>query len=77
MIKVTVELVPFGDNDKKKELGSLKIINDGTGTLERGNYNITFTEKDMDDIQHEITNWPRSELKAWDLVYRILDDLLS
>jgi hypothetical protein len=38
VIRVTVEMVPHGDENKKHTLGVLEIANDGTGTLESGNY---------------------------------------
>lgn len=40
MIRVTVELIPFGDEDHKKGLGIVEIINDGTGNHKLGNYTI-------------------------------------
>ena len=38
MIRVTVEFVPFGQEDQKQVIGTLAITNDGTGTLDFGNY---------------------------------------
>ena len=39
MIRITVELVPHGDESRARVLAHGIIANDGTGTLERGNYN--------------------------------------
>ena len=38
MIRVTVELIPHGDETKKRTLGSMDIINTGKGTEETGIY---------------------------------------
>lgn len=48
MIRVKIELVPFGDESKVTTIGELKIVNDGTGTKDIGNY--IFEAKDIDDI---------------------------
>ena len=46
MLRVTVEMVPFGFENLKKTIGEIQIINDGTGTREIGNYKIKFTTLD-------------------------------
>ena len=38
MIRVTIELIPRGDESKKKNLGVVEIANDGQGTTTHGNY---------------------------------------
>lgn len=38
MLRVTVELVPYGQENMKETLGQYVIGNDGTGTREIGNY---------------------------------------
>lgn len=38
MIRVTVEMLPHGDESKKYTLGTMEIDNDGTGALREGNY---------------------------------------
>lgn len=38
MIRVTVELIPHGDELRKRTLGTLEIANDGTGTENVGSY---------------------------------------
>jgi hypothetical protein len=40
MIRVTVELIPFGNELLKKTLGEISIINNGRGNEERGYYDI-------------------------------------
>jgi hypothetical protein len=38
MIRITVELISAVDHKRNRVLGTLEIVNDGTGTLESGNY---------------------------------------
>jgi hypothetical protein len=38
VIRVTVELLPKGDESRKRHIGSIEIANDGTGTALKGNY---------------------------------------
>src|SRR5438067_945726 len=40
MLRVTTELVPWGVDEYANTLGELYIGNDGTGTNERGNYDV-------------------------------------
>jgi hypothetical protein len=37
-IRITVELIPYGDEDQKQNLAIIDVENDGTGTYEMGNY---------------------------------------
>lgn len=39
MLRVTVELVPGGFEPRAETIGTVLIVNDGTGTADRGNYN--------------------------------------
>lgn len=43
MIKVSVELWPYGRSDEAESLGIALILNDGTGSDQRGNYEAVFT----------------------------------
>ena len=40
MLRCTIELVPKGDESRKRVRGLVEIANTGTGTLERGNYGV-------------------------------------
>lgn len=42
MLKIIVEMHPFGDENEKYEIESFTIHNDGTGSSEYGNYIATF-----------------------------------
>ncbi len=56
MIRVTVELVSFGEEDRKKTIGTLEIANDGTGDSVTGNYTVrAYDERD---------EWVRTKVKG-------------
>lgn len=40
MLRCTIEIVPFGDESRKRVLGLIEIANDATGTAENGNYRV-------------------------------------
>lgn len=71
MVEVKVNIVPFGFKDLKKEIGSMKIINDGTHKKrpEYGNYVIK-----IDDKEIKITDHKRSD-GIWVLIKRALEEL--
>lgn len=71
MIRVTVELVPRGDETKKQHLGTAEIINDGTGTLETGNYTIHLSRWGQPKQawkKGKLSGFPRLKLGPWDLL---------
>jgi len=39
-LRVTVELIPRGDERRKRKVAVVDIANDGTGTYEVGNYDV-------------------------------------
>jgi hypothetical protein len=45
MIRVTVELVPYGIEDQKRVIGEMKIWNDASGDRAHGNYRFSFWRK--------------------------------
>ena len=40
MLLVTVTLLPLGDGQSSRVLGTMKIVNDGAGDMVRGNYQV-------------------------------------
>lgn len=40
MIRVTIELIPYGEEDEKQTLETLEIVNDGTGGMLFGHYDV-------------------------------------
>jgi hypothetical protein len=76
MIRVNVELVPFGVEDKKHTIGTLSIINDKSGTKESGNYKYTITHKDIKGNEKSATGtlkgWSRAK-NVWQLIQVIVE----
>lgn len=71
MIRVTVELIPWGIGTPRK-LGELRIANVG-GSRTRGNYICRLFGKGGAEMGVErIENWPRLQRHVWDLVARAL-----
>ena len=47
MVRVTVEIIPNGDESSKYEVGKLEIINNLSGTKEKGNYDYILNSGNM------------------------------
>jgi hypothetical protein len=76
MIRVTVELIPYGDDHhpRRQVLGVATIANDGTGTLSRGNYNFVVRGKRGRFIADGwVGDFARKQLLVWDLLHAVLD----
>jgi hypothetical protein len=73
MIRVTVELIPWGIGEPKK-LGVMHISNDGTGSKDRGNYIAHVFRKGSKAVARtgEVKNYPRLSYNIWRLVFRCL-----
>jgi len=71
MIKVTIELWPFGQEKFKKILSSFDIANDGTGNTKRGNYKARFNNK-KEWIEKVVEDYPRQTYPVEKLVYKVL-----
>lgn len=79
MVKVTIELCPYGFEANKEVLGVVYISNDGTGTRESGNYNVEIDNEHIKrktgiEVEHlyRVENFPRLNLGVYDLLYRAL-----
>ncbi|OQB10144.1 MAG: hypothetical protein BWY21_00520 [Parcubacteria group bacterium ADurb.Bin216] len=71
MIRVTVELVPFGEESQKKVIGTMKIINDATGSREMGNYKYSIQNEAGDTVESGVyKGFPRA-LRIWRLIQEI------
>ena len=70
MIKVTIDLWPFGLEKNKKTLYTFDIANDGTGDSTRGNYKVRYPGKEWEE--KVVTNWPRQSYPVLKLVYKVL-----
>ena len=71
MIYIPIELWPYGDKKRKRTIGSAIIVNDGTGTVETGNYNIAITDDKDNTKRYRVEGFERKR-PIWDLLYEIL-----
>jgi hypothetical protein len=46
MIRVTIQLIPRGDETKARHMGTVEIANDGTGDQALGNYKVRLSRMD-------------------------------
>ena len=82
MLVVTVELWPFGIKSERKELATMVIANDGTGDVERGNYNVrrfipgefakSYEARKFGEIEANVKDHPRFS-SVWLLVRKALE----
>ncbi len=78
MLRITVELLPFGNEARKRTLATGTITNLGTGSKTQGNYFADFRDAAGRPWRHcTVTGFPRKRLLAWDLLYRVLKNLVS
>ncbi len=69
MIRTTIVLDSWGLGFKKTELGMLDIINDGTGTATRGNYDVHVRGKTGRLLRAaRVENWPRKSKPVFALI---------
>ena len=61
MIEVDIRLIPFGIRSAARTIGSVRIVNDGTGTKAFGNYRIALTPRDQN-----CGIWKTGKLKGYD-----------
>ena len=72
MIRITIELCPRGDTKNTKLLGTAIISNDGTGTDQIGNYNITLNKGGKFLKKGRLEGFPRKKFGVWDLLFDCL-----
>lgn len=71
------EVIPNGNPVATKTIGKIKIVNDGTGNINIGNYTATYTMYDSSGeilgcIGTKIKRFPRRTLNAWDLLQLVI-----
>jgi hypothetical protein len=76
MIRVTVELVPFGREEDKITLASGEIVNNLLGTKQYGSYNYIFNYKTANDKPVVSSGILRNHLRA-DNVLRLVKKVLE
>ena len=72
MIVIKVELWPFGDESKARQIALGKISNDGTGDQMLGNYDAEFI-CNLGIKTSQVTNHNRG-LSAWKLISKALKE---
>jgi hypothetical protein len=84
MIRVTIEMVPQGDDERAFTMAQGVIINDGSETGAIGNYAYGLTRQTNipgrdPGIGHkgEINDFPRARRNVWHLLKAVLEDALS
>ena len=79
MLVVKIELWPGGDEKRCREIGRMRIINQGgTASAERGDYSIHLMRKGTTDTMQrtgEVLDYPRLSYPVWKLVRRALEAL--
>jgi hypothetical protein len=80
MIHVEISLWPGGDKEKASHLGTILIANDESGTLNSGNYVAVLSQAKKPATMWKtsiVKGFPRKRLGAYDLLYRILKDVVG
>lgn len=70
MLRVIIEDWPYGIEDRKTVLGHMDIVNDGTGTVEVGNYyiNVVGDDEFSSRVSQYYAGSHKRELGWWPLV---------
>jgi hypothetical protein len=79
MLRVTVELVPHGDESRARHLGTAVIANDGTGDLDTGNYWAKLSKWGSGATwkRGKYKGFPRKRRGPWDLLYCLLREIVG
>ncbi len=73
MIRVTVEIIPKGDESKKDTIGIMEISNDlSHANNEFGNYDVLIKTADYVRSDIRVENFPKKGLKFWALIAKSL-----
>lgn len=71
MLRVTIEVIPKGDESRRRHLGTLEIANDGTGNSETGNYAVRLAK-----FGRPNQSWMRGAVRGFDRIKKGPYDLL-
>lgn len=79
MLRFKYEMVPFGLESATRTIGTLKIWNDGSGTLTNGNYQYSLSmqikNQDAAVFSGSILKFPRKTQDAFDLLQLVISDI--
>lgn len=70
MLRITIQLIPRGDESKVRTIGTMEIANDGTGTPDLGNYigKLHAEYTGPDGRNGRLTKFNRHKQSVWSLV---------
>jgi hypothetical protein len=80
MIRITVELLPFGLEQNKQHLGTAEIWNDASGSRTTGNYKFCLSKRGNPRAvwkSGSVSGFRRLQLGVWDLLYLCLRSALE
>ena len=74
MIVVKLEIWPYGDESLARTIGQMRIHNDGTGSLSRGNYEYQLLGKKGKLMSRgSVRHYARNAQHPWNLILKVLD----
>jgi len=75
MLRVTVELVPFGDESKKRKIGEMVIANDGSGDISTASYQAWIGADDHSGDPAMFSKLERHDRSksVWELIKLLID----
>ena len=73
MIRVTVDLVPFGEEDNSKTIGKFVLANDGKGDVDYSDYVFVYSDDLDGEREGTVKNFKRSE-GIWKLISECLSN---
>lgn len=72
MLRITVELVPHGDESRAETIETMLIANDTTGNYVKGNYAYAYSS--ITGMKSGVVKKYPRRMGAWPLIARILND---
>jgi hypothetical protein len=72
MLRVTIEIVPFGIEERAEVLGTIKIANINTTKDNRADYKYVVWDKDIEELISGEVKKHQREKGFWCLVHKIL-----
>lgn len=75
-LRIIVELLPFGDVAAAQQLGTALIVNDSTGNLDTGNYDVFLYKRGLSQRvwkRGRVEGFPRQSQGPWNLLYLALE----
>jgi hypothetical protein len=73
MLRIRVEVVPFGVESDSREIGQMLIANDGTGDSSSGNYVFVYANTHGEHYEGTVKNFARKN-GFWELISECLAD---